>query len=265
MKRTTWLAALVAFMAVVVLFQDAFARSRMYHPSLGRFMQRDVLGYVDGMSLYQYTGSNPIVRTDPTGGCDRPTNPQTQMPMVPFTPGIQVLTKGKATGNCGGAMYSIAWTIPQVHQSSSGKVIQKVQWSFDIKDRDKKDITPPRLKQYNTKPYWEAWSFGILRGVGSTVSPINPDFSNDIFRLEEFPDDSKGTVLVSGEAKGATNYVLPPNFQPGGAGPLSGTLPATWMKPGDWDNTPAGVTHSMTVKWDCCASPKQFTQVQANP
>ena len=28
------------------------ARNREYHPSLGRFMQRDPLGYVDGMSLY---------------------------------------------------------------------------------------------------------------------------------------------------------------------------------------------------------------------
>ena len=71
MKRTTWLAALVAFLAVAVLFQDAFGRSRMYHPSLGRFMQRDILGYVDGMSLYQYAGSNPIVATDPMGGCSK--------------------------------------------------------------------------------------------------------------------------------------------------------------------------------------------------
>ena len=28
------------------------ARNREYHPTLGRFMQRDPLGYVDGMSLY---------------------------------------------------------------------------------------------------------------------------------------------------------------------------------------------------------------------
>ncbi len=45
--------------------------SAMYHPGLGRFLQRDVLAYVDGMSLYQYGRSNPIVRTDPTGGCSQ--------------------------------------------------------------------------------------------------------------------------------------------------------------------------------------------------
>ena len=32
-------------------------------------MQRDVPGYVYGVFVYQYAGSNPIVRTDPTGGC----------------------------------------------------------------------------------------------------------------------------------------------------------------------------------------------------
>jgi RHS repeat-associated protein len=42
-------------------------RFRYLHPGLGRWVSRDPLGYVDGMSLYQYTGGNPIVFLDPTG------------------------------------------------------------------------------------------------------------------------------------------------------------------------------------------------------
>ena len=42
-------------------------RNRMYHAELGRFMQRDLLGYVDGMSLYEYCGSGPGGATDPMG------------------------------------------------------------------------------------------------------------------------------------------------------------------------------------------------------
>jgi RHS repeat-associated protein len=34
-------------------------RNRMYHPTLGRWVQRDPLGYVDGMSVYQYGLSVP--------------------------------------------------------------------------------------------------------------------------------------------------------------------------------------------------------------
>jgi len=42
-------------------------RHRTYHPALGRWLQRDPLGYVDGMGLYEYAGSSPIGLLDPTG------------------------------------------------------------------------------------------------------------------------------------------------------------------------------------------------------
>ncbi len=42
-------------------------RYRNYHPDLGRWLQRDPLGYVDGMSLYEYVSSNPVMYLDPLG------------------------------------------------------------------------------------------------------------------------------------------------------------------------------------------------------
>lgn len=39
----------------------------MLHPTLGRFMQRDPLGYVDGMSVYQYVKGQPLAMNDPSG------------------------------------------------------------------------------------------------------------------------------------------------------------------------------------------------------
>ncbi len=42
-------------------------RNRVYSPTLGRWMQQDPMGYVDGMSLYDYVRSSPQVRTDPLG------------------------------------------------------------------------------------------------------------------------------------------------------------------------------------------------------
>lgn len=42
-------------------------RHRMYHPQLGRWLQRDPAGYVDGLNLYEYVGGNPIGAVDPSG------------------------------------------------------------------------------------------------------------------------------------------------------------------------------------------------------
>ena len=60
----------------VVLFQgrewddDAdlyYFRNRWYSPRLGRFMQRDPMGYVDGASLYELASSEPVNKVDPLG------------------------------------------------------------------------------------------------------------------------------------------------------------------------------------------------------
>ena len=42
-------------------------RNRMYHVRLGLWLQRDPIGYVDGMSLYQYVGGRVTVSFDPLG------------------------------------------------------------------------------------------------------------------------------------------------------------------------------------------------------
>jgi RHS repeat-associated protein len=42
-------------------------RHRTYHPTLGRWLQRDPAGYVDGMGLYEYVSSEPIMARDPRG------------------------------------------------------------------------------------------------------------------------------------------------------------------------------------------------------
>ena len=49
------------------MFSLSATRYRNYHPTLGRWIERDPEGYVDGMSLYQYCLSNPANGTDPMG------------------------------------------------------------------------------------------------------------------------------------------------------------------------------------------------------
>ncbi len=93
MKRTHLVAALIAVAVVAIITADARA---VYHPGMGRFLQRDpgpgsampartgsagpaATGsfiprdptgsnqYADGMSLYQYVGGNPVTYLDPLG------------------------------------------------------------------------------------------------------------------------------------------------------------------------------------------------------
>jgi len=44
-----------------------FYRARYYEPGIGRFTQRDPLGYLGGSNQYSYTENNPIVWNDPFG------------------------------------------------------------------------------------------------------------------------------------------------------------------------------------------------------
>jgi RHS repeat-associated protein len=54
-----------------------YNRARHLHPKLGRFVQRDPAGYVDGMGLYAYIQSSPLRKLDPSGAMvnDRPDDP----------------------------------------------------------------------------------------------------------------------------------------------------------------------------------------------
>ena len=44
-----------------------YYKNRHYSPSIGRFLQPDPLGYVDGLNLYQYAYNAPLDYCDPLG------------------------------------------------------------------------------------------------------------------------------------------------------------------------------------------------------
>ena len=46
-----------------------YYRNRYYSPTLGRFLQNDPLGYIDGMNMYEYVRNNPSIYVDPLGEC----------------------------------------------------------------------------------------------------------------------------------------------------------------------------------------------------
>lgn len=46
-----------------------YYRFRDYSPLIGRFLQPDPLGYIDGLNLYAYVNNNPLIWIDPWGLC----------------------------------------------------------------------------------------------------------------------------------------------------------------------------------------------------
>jgi RHS repeat-associated protein len=46
-----------------------YYKARIYSPTLGRFMQTDLIGYGDGMNWYNYVGGDPVNAGDPSGLC----------------------------------------------------------------------------------------------------------------------------------------------------------------------------------------------------
>jgi len=61
--RPSFLAAVTAFV-IAALTQPALA---MYHPTVGRFLQRDPIGYADGVNLYECSRSSPATVADSSG------------------------------------------------------------------------------------------------------------------------------------------------------------------------------------------------------
>lgn len=64
MRRSNVLTAVI--ITATVLTASVPAKAYL-HPRLGRFLQRDPAGYVDGMGLYEYERSGPLGQVDPTG------------------------------------------------------------------------------------------------------------------------------------------------------------------------------------------------------
>lgn len=62
-KRSTILILVMVF----IITGTGISHARNYDSQMGRFISRDPIGYSDGVNLYQYVSSQPIILNDPTG------------------------------------------------------------------------------------------------------------------------------------------------------------------------------------------------------
>ena len=88
---------------------DAFTNTykfhyRNYSPFTGTFLQRDLIGYADGMGMYQYVGNNPANGLDVFGLDDCKPKPTLRFEQVPQQPNVVLMVTQLTldeTGNTG--------------------------------------------------------------------------------------------------------------------------------------------------------------------
>ena len=139
-------------------------RFRQYDPTLGRFLQRDPLGYWDGMNLYEYLGDNPLQRTDAGGLCSAH-----DAPMDDFEAEIDRLRRRPR----------IVIAVPLSADKYYGFENRPGFWRFkEWLHRQWKKAGDPDLTKDEMEDAWEQWeSEGRPDGDGSKERPKEKDDS----------------------------------------------------------------------------------------
>jgi hypothetical protein len=160
-------------------------RYRNYHPTLGRWIERDPVGYVDGINLYEYVDANPNLYTDSAGLQVTPPpimNPATLMNLTPQE--IQIFrdaTKGPAfdpkTGNDEAGLKARANHVLRAlvlcsRQDTVKKAAKELQDKLDALDSSK--LTVPQIARAAGTLVGDAFSKGrAMSAVTQKMADLN--------------------------------------------------------------------------------------------
>lgn len=125
-----------------------------YHPAIGRFLERDPIGYDDGLNPYEADRSNPNSFTDPMGTAAEPTTTVSPQP-IGIRPGVKTLTPPPR-----GLRYGIPLPVALDEMGVQGEV-RKI---FD-------DLTRDGCRGLTKAMLWDAWDQFMRAGPGAPRMP----------------------------------------------------------------------------------------------
>jgi len=210
--------------------------NRHYHSELGRFGQRDTFGYIDGMNLYEFVRGNPLVLTDPTGGC---ADQHRRIVAESYSPNVTVVGRNKH--ECGEARFRVEFSVPP--GKKPGHLVQRIDKTMEIID-----CATNRKVASGSTFYYET----PMREEHGWPTP-------DTFQTVAL-DNTCGYIRLQGNAKVLHNWRPGPEFAKGAA-PLNpeayATTPGLELPGADTiPDHPGGDNrygkHWMEIRWDCC-------------
>jgi hypothetical protein len=230
MRRTHLIAALLGIVALGVFAADA---SAMYHPGMGRFLQRDpgagsamrigVGGaapvgrfvprdptgtnqYADGMNVYQYVRSNPITHVDPDGLWGRETHwgdPVQKRVQGTYDIALDIgfsdrCARVLADWNQGVDDVTPAWAFPEFHFEPGRTAKYTERWNRGV----------DKLKRANV--YWSPWIWDVavtdgLAHIGEALHSYHDGFTHTAKHHADTPWKHV-TGPNSGKYKKATRF-----------------------------------------------------------
>lgn len=206
-----------------------------YSPIVGRFLQRDPVGYLDTPNLYESEGSNPANIVDPfglqelLGPTSRPTTGPTTQPVAGPTVGPVTTMTGPGT------QYSLTHHGPQAdfYQTIEISALPccKIPPQAALREAAEHGGNDPTTRPVADNPTGDPKKpYGnVLRGTGTTTMRDAPNFDDPSYP-SGFQGQKKGHIKVvcKGKVVAEFDYVTTATARAGGSTVLT---PSPTTKP----------------------------------
>lgn len=164
-----------------------------YSPTLGRWTSADPMGYVDGLSLYQYVKANPVNRLDPSGLKSQPCTLNGQPLTLTFDGTTLSASSGESWSAVSGRPTSVTYRLDQQGGNMVSRGTTTYTFDYSAARRQLRNIGPIPEGTYSIETceqrYWSTspWSHIFLGNAWGAYSwSMHPEPGTQTFGRSGF-------------------------------------------------------------------------------